>query len=149
VELFARYKDPVYAFFARRLARKDRAEDLTQEAFLAVWGAAKRYEPRASVRSYLFAIAFRILMVERRKAREADAPVPADLSSPAPGAEESIWIRAALARLDDSEREVLMLREYEQLSYAEIAEMLKLPLNTVRSRLFRSREALRTMLQEA
>ena len=148
-ELFARYKDPVFAFFARRLVRKDRAEDLTQETFMAVLSAAKRYEPRASVRSYLFAIAFRILMAERRKSPDAEAALSQNLSSPAVDADESIWIRMALARLEDSEREILMLREYEQLSYTEIAEMLKLPVNTVRSRLFRSRMALRTMLQEA
>ncbi len=57
-----------------------------------------------------------------------------------------LWIRQALERLDESEREILMLREYEQLSYAEIAELLKLPVNTVRSRLFRSRMALKELL---
>ena len=49
-------------------------------------------------------------------------------------------------KLDDSEREILMLREYEQLSYAEIAELLNLPVNTVRSRLFRSRMTLKGYL---
>lgn len=52
-------------------------------------------------------------------------------------------MREALAKLDASEREVLMLREYEQLSYPDIAELLRLPVNTVRSRLFRSRMALK------
>jgi RNA polymerase sigma-70 factor (ECF subfamily) len=52
-----------------------------------------------------------------------------------------------LGRLDPSEREILMLREYEQLSYSEIAEVLRIPVNTVRSRLFRSRLALKGHLE--
>ena len=51
-----------------------------------------------------------------------------------------------MAKLDASEREILMLREYEQLSYAEIADLLRLPVNTVRSRLFRARMALKNHL---
>jgi len=57
-----------------------------------------------------------------------------------------ISVRQALRKLDEPEREILMLREYEQLSYAEIAELLDLPINTVRSRLFRSRMALKGYL---
>ena len=56
-------------------------------------------------------------------------------------------MRQALDRLDPNDREILMLREYEQLSYAEIAELLRIPVNTVRSRLFRSRMALKSYLE--
>ena len=59
----------------------------------------------------------------------------------------ALWVRQALGKLDAQEREVLMLREYEQLSYAEIADLLRLPVNTVRSRLFRSRMALKNYLE--
>lgn len=52
-----------------------------------------------------------------------------------------------MEKLELSEREILMLREYEQLSYAEIAELLELPINTVRSRLFRARMALKELLE--
>jgi DNA-directed RNA polymerase specialized sigma24 family protein len=55
-------------------------------------------------------------------------------------------VREGLQKLDDTEREILMLREYEQLSYGEIAEVLQMPLNTVRSRLFRARMALKEHL---
>ncbi len=50
-----------------------------------------------------------------------------------------MWLRDAVNRLERMDREILLLREFEQLSYAEIAELLRLPLNTVRSRLFRAR----------
>src|SRR5437867_5356307 len=65
-ELFARYREPLYGFFRRRVAAESRSEDLTQETFLAVLRGAERYEPRASVRSYLFGIAFHLLSAERR-----------------------------------------------------------------------------------
>jgi RNA polymerase sigma-70 factor (ECF subfamily) len=57
-----------------------------------------------------------------------------------------LWVRQALAALDDIDREVLMLREYEQLRYEEIASLLGIPVNTVRSRLFRARMALKAQL---
>ena len=55
-------------------------------------------------------------------------------------------IRDSLGQLDVTDREILMLREYEQLSYAEISEVLQIRLNTVRSRLFRARLALKRLL---
>jgi RNA polymerase sigma-70 factor (ECF subfamily) len=57
-----------------------------------------------------------------------------------------LWVRHAIERLDETDREILMLREYEELSYHEIADLRKLPLNTVRSRLFRARMALKAAL---
>ena len=66
-ELFARQRKPLYGFFGRRLNNRERAEDLVQETFLAVIRAASRYEPRASVRTYLYGIALKLLGAERRK----------------------------------------------------------------------------------
>jgi RNA polymerase sigma-70 factor (ECF subfamily) len=146
-ELFARYRQPLYAFFRRRLHAAERADDLTQETFLAVIRATSRYEPRALVRTYLYGIALKLLAVERRQQmkhtqRESAALEPSFDTAP----DESLWIRQALEKLDATEREILMLREYEQLSYSEIADLLRIPLNTVRSRLFRSRMALKGFL---
>jgi RNA polymerase sigma-70 factor (ECF subfamily) len=62
-------------------------------------------------------------------------------------AEASLHLRHAMAKLTTADREILLLREFEELSYAEIAELLRLPLNTVRSRLFCARTVLRDLLQ--
>ena len=145
-ELFARYRDPLYGFFRRRLDSGERAEDLTQETFLAVLRATSRYEPRALVRTYLYGIALKLLSAERRRAKR-DSPPPEDAGDGA--LDNSIWVRSALEKLEDSEREILMLREYELLSYSEIAALLRLPVNTVRSRLFRARMALKEYLEPA
>ncbi len=146
-ELFARYREPLFGFFRRRLNSCERAEDLAQETFLAVIRATSRYEPRALVRTYLYGIALNLLAAERRR-QSKDAPVD---SSPEPAVSGApyavVWVRQALQKLDPSEREIIMLREYEQLSYSEIADLLRLPLNTVRSRLFRARMALKGYLE--
>jgi RNA polymerase sigma-70 factor (ECF subfamily) len=147
-ELFARYHKPLYGFFGRRLNNPARAEDLAQETFLAVIRAASRYEPRALVRTYLYGIALKLLAAERRKvfaSSTSGQPAPEPTTDGTP--ESVLWVRQAMEKLDAPEREILMLREYEQLSYSDIAELLRIPINTVRSRLFRSRLALKTYLE--
>jgi RNA polymerase sigma-70 factor, ECF subfamily len=142
-ELFARYRALLYGFFRRRVAERERAEDLLQETFLAVLRAGERYEPRVPFRTYLFGIALKVVAAERRRGHLPTAtPEPVANSS-----DETIWVRQAIAKLDAPQREILMLREYEGLSYEEIATLLELPTNTVRSRLFRARMALKSCLE--
>ena len=147
-ELFARYRRPLFGFFGRRLNNPERAEDLVQETFLAVVRAASRYEPRASVRTYLYGIALNLLAAERRKVSTRSTVEQSEVEPKTDGTPESVlWVRQGMEKLDAPEREILMLREYEQLSYSEIAELLRIPVNTVRSRLFRSRLALKSYLE--
>jgi len=152
-ELFGRYKQPLFGFFRRRLGQPSQAEELTQETFLAVLRTASRYEASALFRTYLYAVAFRILRAHRRKAAfRATFFGSADVErepAPSSGIDAGLQVRQALGRLERMDREVLMLREFEQLSYAEIAEVLRLPVNTVRSRLFRARTAMRGILTTA
>src|SRR5215470_13877337 len=79
-ELFARYQGPLYGFFRRRLPDGGRADDLVQETFLAVIGAQARYEPRALVRTYLYGIALKLVVSERRK--QAKNPPISEAGSP-------------------------------------------------------------------
>ncbi len=147
VTLFERYRERVWRFFRRRIQDAGRAEELAQDAFLAILQGAARYEPRAAFRSYLFGIAFNVLLAERRQAaRRSVGPLDADPPASAPNPEAAIWVRQALATIDADDREILMLREYDELSYQEIADLLGMPLNTVRSRLFRARLALKDAL---
>jgi len=147
-ELFHRYAQRLYGFFRRRLDHPTRAEELTQDVFVAVLKSATRYEPRALFRTYLYSIAVRMLTAERRKSsREVAAPAQgADPVQPAQS-ETAAWVRDAVGRLEATEREILLLREYEELSYEEISQVLGIPVNTVRSRLFRARMALRELLE--
>jgi RNA polymerase sigma-70 factor (ECF subfamily) len=148
-ELFARYRSPVYGFFRRRLSHAGRAEELAQETFMVILKGVEKYEATAKFRTYLYSIALKQLWSERRRQLRETRTVAESFeesreSDPAAG----IWIKDALARMDPDSREVLMLREYEQLAYEDIAELLAIPLNTVRSRLFRARAELRALLDE-
>ena len=146
-ELFARYREPIFGFFRRRLQDAARAEELAQETFLAVLRAVVRYEPRALFRTYLYGIALKQLAAERRKSTYRDSfRSTSDADPPAHNTENRVAVREALAKLEADDREVLMLREYEELSYAEIAALQHVPVNTVRSRLFRARQALKELL---
>jgi RNA polymerase sigma-70 factor, ECF subfamily len=153
-ELFRRYKQPIYGFFRRRLSDPIHAEELSQETWVALLRAASRYQPRALFRTYLYAVAFKILRAHRRKTNfrafflgrsSGSIPDPAK-SDPT---ESGLWVRRAVEKLDSVDHEILLLRDFEELSYAEIADLLRLPLNTVRSRLFRARTALRDLLEPA
>lgn len=152
-ELFHRYKQPVYGFFCRRVSDPANAEELAQEAFFALLRASNRYEPRALFRTYLYAIGFKILRAHRRKVAFRAALLGHRNSRPDPSKQDAteagLWVRCAVEKLDPLDREIVMLREFEQLSYAEIADLLQVPLNTVRSRLFRARTALRDLLEPA
>jgi RNA polymerase sigma-70 factor (ECF subfamily) len=149
-ELFLRYRELIYAFFRRRINDPARPEELAQETFLVVLRGIQRYEPRATFRTYLFAIAFKILANDRRKAgQNSNGAMPRTDFADAPVAgksEAGMWVREAIETLDATDREVLLLREYEELSYEEIAGVLRVPINTVRSRLFRARMALKEIL---
>jgi len=146
-ELFARYRAPIFGFFVRRISVRNRAEDLVQETFTAVVHGARRYKPTALVRTWLYSIALKQISNERRRqGRSTTISLSETLAEPPDGRDEALWIRQALGALDPDEREILLLREYEQLSYQEIAELLKIPVNTVRSRLFRARMALKESL---
>lgn len=149
--LFERYKARIFAFFLRRLPDRAQAEELTQDTFLAILQAGERYRASALFRTWLYAVALNILRSHRRRTllrglftgRTAESNDP-----PAPGSlEAGLILREAIERLKPLDREILMLREFEELNYAEIAAVLNIPINTVRSRLFRGRTALRELLR--
>ena len=148
-ELFSRYKQALFGFFRRRVSDPAHAEELTQETFLGVLRASTRYAPDARFRTYLYAIALNILRADRRKAAFR-AMFWTTATSLEPSVRNTLdtelFLRQALAKLESTDREILLLREFEQLSYAEISGLLQLPVNTVRSRLFRARAALREVL---
>ncbi len=147
-QIFARYRGPVWGFFRRRVSDAAKAEELAQDVFAAVLAALPRYQSRGSFRSYIFAIATNILQADRRNLRAMPLEPLADVRSDSNDPDVAIWVRRALALLDPDDKDILMLREFEQLSYQEIADVQNVPVNTVRSRLFRARMALKVALTE-
>ncbi|MGC1685293.1 MAG: RNA polymerase sigma factor [Candidatus Acidiferrales bacterium] len=147
-ELFLRYRDPLYGFFRRRLSSSTRAEELAQECFLAILQGIEHYEPRATFRTYIYSIALRMIAAEYRKqSRELTSGIDPEEIARSESTELTLVVQSAIKGLDSDYREILMLREYEGLSYEEVATALKIPTNTVRSRLFRARMQLKAALE--
>jgi RNA polymerase sigma-70 factor, ECF subfamily len=148
-ELFERYKNPVFAFVRRRVNDAGRAEEITQDIFLALVQRRNGYEAKARFRTYLYKIALNRVASEHRKRSQSE---PLASSSEATGGGDPglvQQVREALGKLESEQREVVLLREYEGLSYQEISQVLGVPFGTVRSRLFRAKLALRELLAPA
>jgi RNA polymerase sigma-70 factor (ECF subfamily) len=147
-ELFDRYKNSIYGYVRRRVNDPGRAEEITQDVFLALVERRNGYQVTASFRTYLYRIALNRIASEYRKKKESD-PLPPEASGPAAaGGDPAVvqQVREALALLEPEQREIVLLREYQGLSYDEIAAVLSIPVGTVRSRLFRAKMALRELL---
>ncbi len=144
-ELFGRYKNAIYGYVRRRVGDPGRAEEITQDVFLALVRQRNGYEVESTFRTYLYRIAMNRVVSEYRRKKESD-PLPEAL--PAAGGDPSVvqQVREALERLEPEQREIVLLREYQGLSYDEIAKVLDIPVGTVRSRLFRAKMALRDLL---
>jgi len=132
------------------------AEDVAQETFVKAWLALPRYqESVGSWRAWLCRIAINTARDALRRGRsveELDERLPDDASGPAEQADieaQRAAVRRALAQLPAASRTVLVLRQYEGLSYAEIAAALGIPIGTVMSRLNYARGHLRELLVRA
>jgi RNA polymerase sigma-70 factor (ECF subfamily) len=145
------YGPELRAFAARRLGSWSSAEDVVQEAMFRAWKSADRFDPqRGSVRGWLFSIVRNLLVdLARARARRphttsvfADAAVSDDTEQVI----GSLTMRAALRRLSAEHRQVIYHCYLRERPHAEVAELLGIPIGTIRSRLFYARDALRTAL---
>lgn len=156
-DLIARFQQPVHALIWRMLAgrARHRAEDLTQETFVRVLRALPRFDPAgpAKLSTWILTIAARLAWNELRRpetaALEHEPPAAERTDAGAERRRLGDAIAAGVAALPDGQRAVLVLREYHDLDYAEIAGVLELDEGTVKSRLSRARTALRAHLVAA
>jgi RNA polymerase sigma-70 factor (ECF subfamily) len=163
--LMERHKAAVYGYLLRLTGRPDAADDLFQEVFLKLVKNPGAYDEREKFRAWLFTVARNAAMdLFRREGSRAEVPLegegdkpgPADFAaSPEPGPEQALYnkdlgarIDAAMACLSADQREVFYLRQYSELSFREIAEMLKLPIGTVLARMSRAAALLREKLEK-
>lgn len=129
------------------------AEDMAQETFIRVWTKLHTYRPTGSFRSWIYRIATNAALdVLRRRKEEVDIDT-LPLTANGVGVEHNLIqaqqaevVRQAVLNLPAASRSVLVLREYEGLSYQEIANSLEIPLGTVMSRLAYAREKLKQAL---
>lgn len=155
-ELMHRWERPVKAVIGRIVLNARDAEDLAQETFVRVWQNRGRFRAGAEFRPWVFSIATNLARNRLRWWRSRpeialgdwdrlDALEPSGRQA-AEGAERARAVRDAIARLPVEQREALVLFEYEQMSQAEIAEVVGATPKAVENRVARARERLRSSL---
>ena len=138
--LVEKYERPLRSFLAR-MAGADAADDIAQEAFLKAWRAAGQYDGRARYSTWLTRIAWRCRLDALRKDRHAEA---AQERPPSPAA-FSDEVDDMLARLSERERAAVILCDGHGWTHAEAAQLLGLPLGTLKSTVARAKEKCRAM----
>lgn len=170
-EIVARYKGKIYNYVYRMTGNAEDAEDLTQEVFVRMYTNIASFRAEASLSTWLFRIAgnlcvdsFRRGKKERTLVRSLDAPLPSededgvgatrdvpDMSNEPDRMfarkELGVHIQAALQKLPPKLRSAVVLHDIEGLAYEEIAQAERIPLGTVKSRIFNARVALREHLR--
>jgi RNA polymerase sigma-70 factor (ECF subfamily) len=155
-ELVARHERRVYGLCLRILGSKEDAEDAAQEAFVAALGRAATFRQAAAFSTWLYRIAVNAATDQaRRRGRARALPLDqevADRATPAgrdPGDEvvTAVVVQAALARVPEEFRVALVLCDLYRVPYAEAAQILEVPVGTVKSRVFRGRLALARELE--
>ena len=164
-DLVQRYERPVFSVILRMVRDRALAEDLAQETFLKAFRSLASYDRQRKLSSWLFTIAHNAAIDYLRRKRLATVPLEAEAdrlgpvdraAAPASEGPERVALRsdllrafeAALAELRPDHAEVLVLRFQEGMAYDEIAEVMGLPLGTVKTHLHRARKALAARLEE-
>jgi RNA polymerase sigma factor (sigma-70 family) len=164
--LLEKYERPVFSICLRMVRNRDEATDLAQESFIRVFGSLDRYNPAFAFSSWLFKITSNLCIDYLRKRRiitfAMDDPVETEMGeftrqyvSPDPTPDETLSrnekmqkLDAGIAALPEHYRIMLVLRHQEDMSYEEIAESLAIPLGTVKARIHRAREMLKSILED-
>lgn len=151
--LVARYEGPVYRLALRVLGNAEDARDVTQTAFVKAYQHLDQFDGRSRFFSWIYRIAVNESLnvrARRRPAVELDDTLQWTGRSPEEEAGQSELERIlqdVLMRLEPAQRTVIVMRHQLQLSYAEIAETLRIPEKTVKSRLFTARRAMESLLR--
>lgn len=159
--LVGRWERKIHGAIYRILGSEDEARDLAQEAFLKAYRGLRSFKREARFSSWLYQIALNLCRdrMRRRKGRtlvsldELDEGTTGFLTAP-PSALDLVEARdicravaAAVADLPPEQREVIVLKEYQELTFVEIAEILDVPISTIKTRLYRGLGQLRQSLE--
>ena len=166
-ELIEAHRDRVFNISYRMLSNRDEAQDIAQEVFITVFKTIDSFREESKFSTWLYRVTVnhcknRIKYLSRRhdrdrdeldeNTRETNGAIATPVRAPQPdraleGAQTEVLLMDAIKTLDEDQREVVVLRDIEELSIEEICEITGLPDGTVKSRLHRARLALRKKLQ--
>jgi len=155
-EVYRRYSPQLLVIGVRRLGDRDLAAEAVQQAFVQAWRAAPRYDPSRALAPWLYAIMRRVCVDLFRRDRRApalfdDGIVPDRRSAPGAGELfEQVWearrVRRAVDALPAPERDVMRLTYLSDMTFAQAADRLDVPIGTVKSRSFRAHRRLAEVL---
>jgi RNA polymerase sigma-70 factor (ECF subfamily) len=161
-ELVNRYQTRLYNAAIRLVGNPEDAADVVQDAFLNAYQSLRTFKGDAEFYTWLYRIAINTAISHKRKKR---ATVSLDAAGPEGGidpddpseyikpgvalerSEEGVQLQSAMTRLSHEHKEVLVLKDIEGMKYEDIAELLGVPIGTIRSRLHRARLELRDLLE--
>jgi RNA polymerase sigma-70 factor (ECF subfamily) len=156
--LVDRHAPELFRLAASLSATRADAEDVVQETLIGAYQSLKRFDARASVRTWLKRILVRQAARHWNKAKRGRSMVSIDAAEMTPASRDNGRgpisvdrrhdVAAVIKTLAPEHRMVVVMREFEQMSYAEIAQVLEVPIGTVESRLHRARAELKTKLQD-
>lgn len=164
-ELVHRYKDKIVNFLYRYTGSREESEDMAQDAFLRLYKSKHLYREIGKFSTWFYTIAINLTKTNlKKKSRyrsfsinnfgedgDKDYELPSNIIAPdesANASNESYYIQKAIDSLNENFREVIILRDIQDLDYEEISKILAVPLGTVKSRINRARECLKEMLEE-
>lgn len=161
-QLVRLHENKVYALALRMCGNPEDAGDAAQEAFLSAWRGLPSFRGESGFSTWLYRLTSNAAIDQLRRGKRRrgetsldDGELPADVPDRGPSPQEnaeSVELRdavsAGLRQLGEDHRQILVLREYQELSYEEIAQVLDVDLGTVKSRISRARRALRKILLE-
>ncbi len=156
--LFARHNVRVYRFLLRLVGDEALAEDLVNEVFVAVWRNADRFEGKSQVSTWILAVArFKALSSLRRRKDDAldeveAAAIPDTADDPEITMQKTdrvAILRECMSHLSRDHREIIDLVYYHEKSVDEVAEIVGVPKNTVKTRMFHARKRMSVLLQQA
>jgi RNA polymerase sigma-70 factor (ECF subfamily) len=152
-KLYVRYQIKVFRFILRMVRDEALAEDLTSEVFISVWRHGHRFEGRASVTTWLLAIARNRAIAAIRRQRDVALDEDIEIDS---GDDPEVTLqskhrgeilRKCLTQLSREHREIIDLVYYHERSVQEVADIVGIPRNTVKTRMFYARRRLSELLQ--
>jgi RNA polymerase sigma-70 factor, ECF subfamily len=154
-ELVTRYRTKIFTMVCVMVGNEHDAWDVAQEGFFKAWQSIHRFEGRSSFYTWIYRLTMNLTIDSlRRKGRREEVELNDDIPSFLPGprinyqrTEIRELVNAALAKLSQEHRAVIVLKDLEGLQYREIAEVLNLSLGTVMSRIFYARKHLQSLLK--
>lgn len=151
-ELYELISPDVYAFALSKTANRDNAEDITHDTFIQIYKYARRYEPRGKPMAWIFTAELNLIRrqytLNSRHMTYDDTLDTASSDDTADNISSKILVNELLLRLDESEREVVVLHIVSGMKHKEIAELIGAPISTVLSRYNRAIKKLQNKLKE-